>query len=74
MTAASSTALVTYTIVVRAVTSAAAECLLISCGTHCPNVPGICGRQAGDDARVESCLGGPVQAMAAARHVGCPAV
>ena len=75
MAVVSSTAPVSYMIIVIAVRSAAAECLLINCGAHCPNIPGITGRQAGgDDAHDQTFLVGLAQAMAAARHVGCPAV
>ena len=75
MAVALSLAPVSYMIIVRAVRCAATECLLISCGAHCPNTYDITGRQAGgDDAHDQTFLVGPVQAMAAARHVGCLAV
>ncbi len=72
MVVVSSAALVSYMIIVRVVRCATAECLVISCSTHRPNARDITGRQAdGDDAHDQTLLVGPVQAMAAARHVGC---
>ena len=72
VTVASSAALVSDMIIMPAGRSAAAESLLISGSTHRSNARDITGRQAGgDDAHDQAFLVGPVQAMAAARHVGC---
>ncbi len=74
MAVISSTTPVSYMIIVHAVRCAAAACLLISGSTHRPNACYITGGQAGDDdAHDQTFLVGPVQAMAAARHVDCPA-
>ncbi len=68
MAVASLTAPVSYMIIVHAVRCATAECLLIISSTHCPNA----GRPAGGyDAHDQTRLVGPVQALAAARHVAC---
>ncbi len=72
MAVASLTAPVSYMIIVHAVRCATAECLLISSSTHCPNAGDTTGRPAGGyDAHDQTRLVGPVQALAAARHVGC---